>query len=165
VDPNHLNLGMRYAWISNEFLYVAGAYFDVYSINGYFFTPPEGTAEICKRSGKPVMIGEFHFGSIDRGLPHPGLKGVANQAARGDAYSYYMEQGFTRPEIVGLNYFEWLDEPINGRYDGENFNIGVMDVCHQPYKELTDAIKSTNERLYLVADGQLKPFDKEVEPY
>jgi hypothetical protein len=163
VDSNHLNLGMRYAWISNEFLYVAGAYFDVFSINGYFFTPPEGTAEIYKRSGKPVMIGEFHFGSIDRGLPHPGLKGVANQAARGDAYSYYMEQGIARPEIVGMNYFEWLDEPINGRYDGENFNIGVMDVCHQPYNELTDAIKATNERLYKVADGQLKPFGKAVD--
>jgi hypothetical protein len=37
-----------------------------------------------------------------------------------------------------------------------------MDVCHQPYKELTDAIKATNERLYKVADGQLKPFDKAV---
>jgi hypothetical protein len=163
VDPNHLNLGMRYAWISNEYLYVAGSYFDVYSINGYFFTPPKATAEIYKRSGKPVMIGEFHFGSIDRGLPHPGLRAVANQSARGDAYRYYLEQGFTRPEIVGMNYFEWLDEPINGRYDGENFNIGVMDVCHQPYKELTDAIKTTNERLYLVADGQLQAFDKAVD--
>lgn len=163
VDPNHLNLGMRYAWISNEYLYVAGNYFDVFSINGYFFEPPKVTAEISKRSGKPVMVGEFHFGSIDRGLPHPGLRAVANQTARGEAFRYYMEQGFVRPEIVGLNWFEWLDEPINGRYDGENFNIGVMDICHQPYKELTDAITATNERLYKVADGQLKPFDKAVD--
>lgn len=161
VDPNHLNLGMRYAWVSNELLYNTGAYFDVFSLNAYYFTPPN-TSEIYKRVGKPVMIGEFHFGSIDRGLPHPGLKGVANQSARGDAYSYYMEQGFARPEIVGINFFQWLDEPVNGRYDGENFNIGVIDVCNQQYKELAASIKATNERLYKVADGKLKAFNKLV---
>jgi hypothetical protein len=75
------------------------------------------------------------------------------------------EVNFARLEIAGMNYFEWLDEPINGRYDGENFNIGVMDVCHQPYKELTDPIRTTNERLYKVAVGQLKPFDKKVVQY
>jgi hypothetical protein len=90
---------------------------------------------------------------------------VANQGSRGDAYRYYIEQGFVRPEIVGLNYFEWLDEPVNGRYDGENFNIGVMDVCHQPYPELIQGIQTTNERLYPVANGQIQPFDKKVEEY
>ncbi|MBE0653017.1 MAG: beta-galactosidase, partial [Bacteroidales bacterium] len=100
VDPNHLNLGMRYAYISSDLLYTAGEAFDVFSINGYSSPGPPDTDEIYRRSGKPVMIGEFHFGATDRGLPSTGLKGVKNQKERGKAYRYYLEQGFSRPEII-----------------------------------------------------------------
>ena len=109
VDPHHLNLGMRYAWMSSELCYRAGAYFDVFSINGYSNPAPPETAEITRRSGKPVIIGEYHFGSIDRGLPATGIQGAENQQARGEAYRYYLEQGFSRPELIGIHYFQWME--------------------------------------------------------
>lgn len=31
------------------------------------------------------------------------------------------------PYTVGALWFEWVDEPINGRYDGENSNYGVVN--------------------------------------
>ncbi|MFV0590793.1 MAG: beta-galactosidase [Draconibacterium sp.] len=163
VDPNHLNLGMRYAWISSDLLYKAGERFDVFSINGYGNPGPPETAEIARISGKPVMIGEFHFGATDRGLPATGIQGALNQAERGKAYRYYIEQGLARPELIGMHYFQWLDQPVFGRFDGENYNIGFMDICNTPYKELIDAAKLTHRRMYKVASGLEAPFDEVIE--
>ncbi len=163
VDPNHLNLGMRYAWVSSGLLYKAGERFDVFSINGYGNPGPPETAEIARISGNPVMIGEFHHGTIDRGLPATGIQGALTQKERGKAYRYYVEQGLARPELIGMHYFQWLDQPISGRFDGENYNIGFMDICNQPYKELTDAAKLTHLKMYEVASGKEKPFDEVIE--
>jgi hypothetical protein len=162
VDPNHLNLGLRYAWISSELCYRAGAYFDVFSINGYSFPGPPETAEITRRSGKPVLIGEYHFGATDRGLPATGIQGAESQQARGESYRYYLEQGFARPELIGIHYFQWMDQPIFGRFDGENYNIGFLDICLKPYKELTDQATVSHERMYRVATGAEKPYDKVI---
>ncbi len=163
VDANHLNLGMRYAWMSSDLLYKAGERFDVFSINGYGNPGPPETAEIARISGKPVMIGEFHHGSTDRGLPASGIQGALNQAERGKAYRYYVEQGLARPELIGMHYFQWLDQPVFGRFDGENYNIGLMDICNRPYKELVDAARETHKRMYEVATGKEKPFNEVIE--
>ncbi len=163
VDPNHLNLGMRYAYISSPLLYRAGEYFDVYSINGYHTPGPPPTADIYKITGKPVMIGEFHFGAIDRGLPSTGLCGVASTEGRGRAYRYYLEQGFSRPELIGIHYFQWMDQPVAGRYDGENYNIGFNDILYRSYTELFEAAARTHGRLYRVASGKKHPFSKKAK--
>jgi len=160
VDGNHLNLGMRYAAITSELCYRAGNYFDVFSINGYSFPGPPETAEIARRSGKPVLIGEYHFGSIDKGLPATGIQAAQNQQDRGEAYRYYLEQGFSRPELIGIHYFQWMDQPVFGRYDGENYNIGFLDICMHPYKELIDQAKLSHELMYKIATGEEKAFNK-----
>lgn len=161
IDQNHLNLGMRYAWLSSDLLYKAGERFDVFSINGYGINPPP-TKEIAQISGKPIMIGEFHHGAVDRALPATGIIGVLNQDDRAVAFRNYIEQGFARPELVGMHYFQWVDQPYYGRFDGENYNIGVVTSTNIPYPELTEAIKLTNERIYKVASGQVEPFKKEI---
>ena len=138
IDNNHLNLGMRYAWISSDLLYKAGERFDVFSINGYGYDPP-ATAEIARISRKPVMIGEFHHGAVDRSLPATGITGVISQDERAAAYRNYIEQGFARPELIGMHYFQWVDQPYYGRFDGENYNIGVVTIQNLPYAELSEA--------------------------
>lgn len=161
IDGNHLNLGMRYAWLSSDLLYKAGERFDVFSINGYGIDPPP-TAEIAQKSGKPIMIGEFHHGAVDRGLPATGIIGVLSQGDRADAYRNYIEQGFSRPELIGMHYFQWIDQPFYGRFDGENYNIGIVDITNQPYEELTKAMTITNERIYEVGSDQTIPFKKDI---
>lgn len=161
VDPDHLNLGIRYAGISSDLCYRAGTFFDVFSINSYTWRPdPAVVSEITRRTGKPVLIGEFHHGAIDRGLPSTGIKGVASQEERGVAYRYYVEQGAALPEVVALHYFQLNDQPILGRFDGENYNIGLVDVVNRPYPELTAAAKETNGRIYEVAAGVVTPVDR-----
>ncbi len=163
VAPDHLNLGMRYAWISSDLMYTAGERFDVFSINGYGNPGPPRTDEIARRSGKPVIIGEWHFGATDRGLPATGIQGALNQEQRAMAYRYYAEQAFARPELVGIHYFQWNDQPVSGRFDGENYNIGVVDITNQPYPELTEAMTISHQRMYHVASGEEPPFDQVIE--
>jgi hypothetical protein len=162
VDPNHLNLGMRYSSISSDLCYRAGAWFDVFSLNGYTNPAPPDTGEISRRSGKPVIIGEWHFGSVDRGLPATGIQGAESQTARGKAYRYYFEQGIARAELVGIHWFQWNDQPVFGRFDGENYNIGFVDICMQPYPELTEQATASHQRMYRVATGKVQPFDEVI---
>ncbi len=161
VDNNHLNLGMRYAWISSDLLYKAGERFDVFSINGYGYDPPP-TAEIARKSNKPVMIGEFHHGAVDRALPATGITGVINQDERAAAYRNYIEQGFARPELIGMHYFQWVDQPYYGRFDGENYNIGIVTIQNLPYPEISEAMRIANQRIYLVGSGLEEPFKAEI---
>ncbi len=161
IDDRHLNLGMRYAWLSSDLLYRAGERFDVFSINGYGINPPP-TEEIARISGKPIIIGEFHHGAVDRALPATGIIGVLNQQDRAAAFRNYIEQGFARPELVGMHYFQWVDQPWYGRGDGENYNIGVVSSANLPYPELTEAMTLTNERIYKVADGEVEPYKADI---
>jgi hypothetical protein len=163
VDPHHLNLGMRYGWISSDLLYEAAQSFDVFTLNSYQMVPPlEQIDEITRVTGKPVLIGEFHFGALDRGLPATGLRAVASQAERGVAYRRYVEQAATDPNVVGTHYFILNDQEVLGRFDGENFQIGFLDVCGRPYRELVEAARRTHESLYEVMQGQLNPYGREA---
>lgn len=164
ADPNHLNLGLRFAWISSEACFIAGSYFDVFSLNGYTFPDPPTTSRIREELHKPVILGEFHFGSTDRGLPATGIKGVASEKDRGIAYRRYVEQGFARPEVIGIHYFQWNDQPITGRFDGENYNIGLVDVAFRLYPGFAQAIRKSNSRIFQVATGEKKPFRKKARP-
>jgi hypothetical protein len=159
VDPNHLNLGMRYARLSSELLYEAVGVFDVFSINAYDMEPPdEVIAEIVEKTRRPVMIGEFQFGALDRGLPSTGLRGVESQKERGIAYRRYVERAAADPGVVGTHYSILNDQPLLGRFDGENYQIGFVDVCHRPYRELTGSATRAHESVYGVMTGTREPY-------
>jgi hypothetical protein len=146
-------------------LYSGGSHCDVFSINCYQMRPD--AAEIRRASeatGQPVMIGEFHAGALDVGLPSNGLRGVVDQKARGQFYRWYVEHAAAIPELIGAHYFQWNDQPVLGRSDGECLNIGLVDVCHKPYTEMVDAIQATHRRLYDLCAGNLFPTtDEPVE--
>jgi hypothetical protein len=164
VDPHHLNLGMRYAWISSDLLYQSAESFDVFTINAYEMTPPtDAIAEIVKRTGRPVLIGEFHFGALDRGLPSTGLRAVASQEERGVAYRRYVEAAAADPNVVGTHYFTLNDQEVLGRFDGENFQIGFVDVCQRPYRELVEAAIKAHESIYEVMQAQLNPYVRQAK--
>jgi hypothetical protein len=158
-DPNHLNLGMRYAWISSEQVLAAARLFDVFTLNMYRMEPAEEDIRAAaKASGRPVLIGEFHFGAPDVGLPATGLRGVPSQAERAKAYRHYVEQAAAMPDLVGTHYFHLNDQAVLGRHDGENFQIGLVDVCGRTYEAFAAAVTETHRRLYDVASGRAAPF-------
>ena len=91
-------------------------------------------------TGLPVIIGEFHFGVPGRGLA-PGLAQTSNMEERAVAYRYYVENAAAHPALIGAHWFQWIDQPSTGRFDGENYNIGLVDVTDRPYPDMIKAIK------------------------
>jgi hypothetical protein len=159
-DPNHLNLGMRSGGHPSEAEIRVSRAFDVYSVNIYNYQfDRERMKQITVLTGKPVIIGEFHFGVPGRGLS-AGLVQVKNQHERGVAYRYYVEQAFSMPGLIGAHWFQWVDQPPTGRFDGENYNIGLVDVTDRPYEELVAAMRTTHQRLYQVHAGTEPPFSR-----
>jgi hypothetical protein len=164
VDPNHLNLGMRWQGIPPDWAVDGMRHFDVYSLNNYRTKMPRDTTDkINTLLNMPTLIGEWHFGALDVGLPASGLVHVRNQADRGRAYRVYLEDAAANPNCVGAHWFTLYDESALGRFDGENWNIGFLDVCNRPYEELCTAAIASHERLYRVAAGQAPPYDSAPE--
>jgi hypothetical protein len=156
-DPNHLNLGMRSGGRPPPAEIRASRAFDVYSVNIYREeVPADRVKEISELTGKPVLIGEFHFGTPGRGMA-ASLVQVRDQAERGKAYRYYVENALAMPELVGTHYFQWADQPSTGRFDGENYNIGLVDVTDRPYPDLVAALKETHGRVLRLHRGELEP--------
>jgi hypothetical protein len=158
-DPNHLNLGMRFGGeTTDELLAIAGKHFDVFSFNCYQLQPNEDFMKrIDAQTGLPILIGEYHFGVPDRGMA-AGIVQVATQKDRGKAYRYYNEQGYAHPSLVGTHWFQWIDQPNTGRMDGENYNIGLLDITDRPYPDMVEAMQSTHKRLYAIHNGELAPY-------
>ena len=162
-DPNHLSLGLRFGSSAPPEIVRLSKIFDVYSLNNYAYKVNQ--AEIDKVRGlidRPILIGEFHFGTPGRGMT-PGLKQTSSQEERGVAYRYYVENALADPSIVGAHWFEWIDEPSTGRFDGENYNIGLVDVTDRPYRELLDAAQSTHKRLMGVHAGSTPPVARQAK--
>lgn len=164
-DPNHLNLGLRFGGgLPPAEMLRASKAFDVYSMNVYSTAVnPKLMDQIYKVTGRPIIVGEFHFGVPGRGLA-AGLVQVRDQAERGVAYRYYVEQAASFPAFIGSSWFQWVDQPVTGRMDGENYNIGLVDVTDRPYAPLIQAMKATHRRLYDVHAGKIPPFDTKPRP-
>lgn len=161
-DTNHLNLGIRFGSRPSEEMIRASHGFDVFSMNSYAY---EVNHEILERAyrilDKPILIGEFHFGTPGRGLA-AGLVQCANQEERGVAYRYYVENAAAHPAVIGAHWFDWIDEPNTGRFDGENYNIGFVDVTDRPYTELVRAAELTHARLLDVHSGKVPPVTRKA---
>jgi hypothetical protein len=158
-DPNHLNLGIRFGGHASEKVLYTGRKFDVNSINVYEYDPSAELDRAYRITGRPVLIGEFHIGVPQNGLGS-GLVQAMNQTERGNAYRYYVEQSAALDCFLGAYWFQWRDQSVLGRMDGENYNIGFVDVNDRPYKELVEAAKLTHSRLYDVHSGKILPFDQ-----
>jgi hypothetical protein len=157
--PNKLYLGSRmalhaYPDESNEqewLVQVAAQFCDVVSFNRYRFTCLE--LDLPNGIDKPVIIGEFHFGALDRGMLHTGLRSTYDQDERAELYQFYVEQALANPYLVGTHWFQMNDQVTTGRRDGENYQIGFLDICDNPYPETIEASRTVGEQLYRLRAG------------
>jgi hypothetical protein len=160
-DPNHLNLGIRFGNIGEldeELLQICAETFDVLSFNCYDLYPNEAMMDRALRvTDLPMIIGEYHFGTVDRGMAQS-LWQVNSQKERGVAYRYYTEKAYAHPGLIGTAYFQWGDQDLTGRRnDGENYNCGLVDVTDRPYKYQVEAMMETAKRLFAIHSGTLDP--------
>jgi hypothetical protein len=144
--PHTLYLGCRFAWVNDRAVRAAAEYCDVIGFNKYRYTVadfslPEGV-------DAPAIIGEFHFGALDRGMFHTGLKATDSQLHRADAYRSYVRGALQNQWLVGTHWFQFGDQATTGRGDGENYQIGFLDVCDTPYPEIIQAARDIAEQMY-----------------
>ncbi|MCL2362128.1 MAG: beta-galactosidase [Defluviitaleaceae bacterium] len=167
VDPNHMNLGMRWAWINDPDIVSGWQHFDVFSINCYQADAvPMMDYAVNAGVDLPIMIGEFQFGALDAGPTASGLFSVMTQTGRARAYRHYVERHAAHPNGVGVHYFQCYDQFTLGRADGENYNIGFLDLCSQPYETfINDGVLKTSEIIYEIMEGKTPPYSGEKADY
>jgi hypothetical protein len=75
----------------------------------------------------------------------------------------HVEQSAVLPGLIGVYWFQWLDEPVTGRRDGENYNIGFVDVTDRPYWDFIEGVKATHKRLFDVHSGKVPPGSQKAK--
>lgn len=178
-DPHHLIMGCRLvSWVApTQVIKACGEFCDVVSINHYELGPfglwaynrwkgehdyiadmPDLT-EFHTLTNKPLMITEFGFRSMDSGLPNtypppimvqPTVKTQAERAAR---YAKYVKQWMSKPFFVGYHWFRYMDEPKEGRFDGEDGNYGLVDIKDEPYAPFVKAVTQVNQSVWTLHRG------------
>jgi hypothetical protein len=154
--PNKLYLGSRIHddAMRREVAGAAAKYCDVVSFNVYekdvdaFNIRRERDLPFFTED-KPFLVGEFHFGALDRGKFAAGLGFAADQRNRGESYRHYIRSALHNPRCVGAHWFHYTDSPTGTRYqDPENFNAGVVNNADDVYPELVEAMRSVGPRMY-----------------
>lgn len=156
VMPNHMYLGCRLThWgMTPEVAEAASRYVGVMSYNYYHEALGERKWDFLADVDMPSIIGEWHMGATDTGLPHSGIIHAASQEDRGRMYQAYMQSVVENLYFVGAHWFQYIDSPLTGRaHDGENYNVGFVTIADIPYKPLVKAAKDFNSNLYQKAYG------------
>lgn len=152
IAPQKLYLGCRCVGGGRNLVAAAVKYNDVLSYNRYCasvrdISLPEGL-------DAPVIIGEFHFGGLDRGQFWGGLFSAESQQDRAAKFTAYVKSALDNPQIVGVHWFQYGDEATTGRIDGENAQCGFVDTCDTPYAETVQAARASGEAMYRVRAGR-----------
>ena len=146
-DPRGLYLGDRYqSFYYPEVATAAARHVDVVSCNlnaawndGTF--PRFQLDTLHTLTQKPILVSEFYLAARENRSGNRNDHGVypvvATQTERTAAARSTLEGLARLPYVVGVDWFQFFDEPKHGREDGENFNFGLVDIRNQPYAELT----------------------------
>ncbi|MDR2117667.1 MAG: hypothetical protein LBP87_14920, partial [Planctomycetaceae bacterium] len=73
---------------------------------------------------------------------------VKDQKERGEAYYNYVESALKHPNFIGVHWHQHADQATTGRFDGENFQNGLLDVCDTPYMETIENVRKIGYKMY-----------------
>ncbi|MGC9195199.1 MAG: hypothetical protein ACP5IL_07065 [Syntrophobacteraceae bacterium] len=162
ADPRALVLGDRLPlYYHQDVIRSMGDNVDVISSNYNVDTPDGWVAPyyfdgLRKLDDKPVIVSEFFFSSTqnrsgnlneDTGSAHPNpghLMTVPTQAERAWGAGRALLNFARFPNLAGAQWFQYCDEPMGGREDGENYDMGLIDTANRPYRLLTEEFRKLN---------------------
>ncbi len=160
LDADHLYLGSRFSGYTTEAAEACAEHCDVMSFNIYQSRINAPRWDFLNAFNKPAIIGEFHFGALDRGMFHTGLVAASSQADRARMFIDYMRTVLDHPAFIGAHWFQYADQALTGRtLDGENYNIGFVMHNDTPYPEMVEAARTVLGEMYrrrVVPTGILK---------
>lgn len=145
-DPNHFFLGNRFAVKLPEVISSCAKYCDVISFNTYTMLASQGyDQKLIEQLDRPIMITEFSFGSQSTGAFWGGPISVVNEKIRGESYQQFVLEAFADKHMVGVHWFQYVDEPLTGRLlDGENGHIGLVNITDVPMQSFITIVRATN---------------------
>ncbi len=185
-DKEHLILGCRFVWalVPKPVVQACGEFCDVVSIN-YYEAGPVGDIALGLTKGismrlpddlsfkafheaaqKPLMVTEFSFRGMDSGMPNsfpPGWllqPNVATQQDRADKFEHCVTTWMSQPYCVGYHWFEYIDEPKGGRFDGEDGNYGLVNLEDDPYGVLVERFTKVNQQVWGLHAGLKRQEEK-----
>ena len=145
-DPGLLYLGCRFAGCPGWVIGPCARYCDVVSYNIYRETL-DGW-KLPKGLDAPVLCGEFHFGATDRGPFGTGVCVARDQNDRAEKMKAYVRSALAHPQMVGVHWHQFSDQPASGRFDGEYLQVGWTDICDTPYPIMRAALRDVGYSLY-----------------
>lgn len=153
-DRRALLLGDRYpSFYYPEVVRVAARYVDAVSINlNASWNDGRCTRFLLETlhrlSGKPILVGEFYLAAAENRSGnrnnHGSFPVAPTQKERAFGFRNTLEQLASLPYVIGADWFQYYDEPTHGRFDGENFNFGLVNIHDRPYEALTATAASLN---------------------
>jgi len=98
-------------------------------------------ATLYRLARKPIAVGEFYMAAMANRSGNKnsssGFPVVQTQQERAANFRTTLETFVRTPYVVGADWFQFYDEPPHGRGDGEDYNMGLVDIHDCPYPELT----------------------------
>ncbi len=132
VAPNTMYLGSRFNGnIDPALLAVAGKYCDAVSYNIYDI-PPDGRVNQYSKLDVPIIIGEWGVGSDLVQTPFRGENPSDDPEDRIAKFREYVTHVLRLPNVVGAHFFQYRDQPISGRPDGEATLRGFVNITDTP---------------------------------
>ena len=162
TDPNHLvasnrhNLGGLEHWLPNIDLCAA---YDLVAVNLYPDNQEAGVGpnglsvlrEVARRSGRPVIIGEWSVPALDSGLYQQKKavldwsfpQAVPTQAMRARQAAHITSDFFNEPCVVGAHWFIYGDIDSPDR----EANRGLVRSDGRPWDELVQELKKVHREI------------------
>ncbi|MEO1237771.1 MAG: beta-galactosidase [Planctomycetota bacterium] len=147
IAPDKLYLGCRFAEYNPQVARIAAEYCDIVSFNVYRDTL-EGWTPVADFDA-PIIIGEFHFGTNDRGAFNRGLVHASSTQDKAERFKRYVRSAVANPLVVGAHWFQLNDQMTTGRTgDAENHGIGFLSIADTPHDAMIEASRELAGQLY-----------------
>jgi hypothetical protein len=166
-DPHALVLGDRYqSFYYPEVARACGRHVDAVSSNlnaswndGTFARFYLDT--LHQLAEKPMLIGEFYMCAQDNRSGNKNDRGlfpvIGTQKERAAGFRNTLHRLLKTRYVIGADWFQYFDEHTHGRYDGENFNFGLVDIHNRPYELLTKSAEAMELAALKAQPAEVRP--------
>ncbi|MGN6506210.1 MAG: hypothetical protein ACTHM6_11665, partial [Tepidisphaeraceae bacterium] len=155
VAPHQLYLGCRFnGHIDKPLVEMAAKYCDVISYNIYEL-PKARLNQYRAVVDKPFIVGEFGVGTDP--VESPWRDPKHKDESRVQLMRSWLKEGLADPLLVGAHFFQFQDQPIYGRADGEAQLRGFVDVTDTPHFDLVQLNRQIGYKLYEIRSTENFP--------
>ena len=147
--PNNMFLGSRfYGHTDPAVVQLAGKHWDVISYNIYD-NPPTGRVDQYNKLDLPIMSTEWGVSSDVMQTPFRDAKlSAPTPGERAALIGKYLDASIRHPNMVGAHFFQFRDQPLSGRPDGEATLRGFVNVADTPNFEMISVNRRFGYSMY-----------------